>query len=447
MDNIPSVNSEEQKREAFRKMLREKAARKASPAEEHSALSSEEFDRFLNVEDFPEYRSFFGQFDQMEKYGLRNPFFHVNEGIVGNTVTIGGNDLISFAGYNYLGLSGDPRVSQKAQNAIDTYGTSVSASRPVSGEKPLHQELERNLASFLGTEDCIAYVGGHATNVTTIGHLFRPKDLIIYDEYSHNSILQGIALSGAQKAMFPHNDWQACAKILQELRKTAERTLIAIEGVYSMDGDIADLPSFIELKKEFSAWLMVDEAHSLGVLGKTGRGISEHFNVNRNDVDIWMGTLSKSLASCGGYIAGKTELVRYLKYTSPGFLYSVGMTPANAAAANEALHILLKEPDRVEKLRANADLFLNLARKNGLNTGLSSGTSVIPVIIGDSVRSVRIAGELFSRGINVQPIMYPAVSEDSSRLRFFITSLHTRDQIEHTVQVTSEVVHTSGRRL
>ncbi len=246
----------------------------------------------------------------------------------------------------------------------------------------MHRDLEQALAAFLGTPAAIVFVSGHATNVTTIGHLLGPDDLILHDILAHNSIVQGAMLSGATHRAFAHNDWQALDALLSEVRHRYRRVLIAIEGVYSMDGDFPELPRFVELRKKHKTLLLVDEAHSLGTMGATGRGIGEHWGVTRTDVDLWMGTLSKSLASCGGYIAGSTELVEYLKYTAPGFVYSVGLSPPNAAAALAALTVLRREPQRVARLRELATLFLKLARERGLDTGSAAGTPVVPVIVG-----------------------------------------------------------------
>jgi len=214
--------------------------------------------------------------------------------------------------------------------------------------------------------------------------------------------------------------------------------LIAIEGVYSMDGDFPELPRFLELRQKHKTLLLVDEAHSLGTMGATGRGVGEHWGVARSDVDLWMGTLSKSLASCGGYIAGSTELVEYLKYTAPGFVYSVGLAPPSAAAALAALTVLHREPRRVARLRELAALFLKLARERGLDTGLTAGTPVVPVIVGSSVKALRLSRALFDRGINVQPILSPAVPARSARLRFFITTNHSEAQIRDTVSAVAD---------
>jgi 8-amino-7-oxononanoate synthase len=346
--------------------------------------------------------------------------------------------LINYSTYNYLGMSGDPRVLQAAKEAIDRYGTSVSASRISSGEKPLHRDLELALAELVGAENAIVYVGGHATNVTTIAHLFRPKDLIVYDALVHNSVLQGSTLSGARQISFPHNDWSALDKMLSAVRNQYQRILVVLEGVYSTDGDIPELPRFIEVKQRHKALLMIDEAHSIGVLGKHGRGIGEYFGIEPAQVDLWMGTLSKALASCGGYIAGSSAVIEYLKYTAPGFVFRVGITPANAAAALAAIQLLKAEPERLARLQARAHLFVELAREAGLNTGPSKNSPVIPVIVGDSKSAIYLSQVLFQRGINVQPLIYPSVANDIARLRFFISCTHTEEQINYTMKTLAE---------
>jgi 7-keto-8-aminopelargonate synthetase-like enzyme len=314
----------------------------------------------------------------------------------------------------------------------------VSASRIVSGERPIHQQLERAIANFLGTEDCIVYIGGHPTNVSTIGHLFGKNDLIVCDALNHNSIQLGCALSGATVVPFPHNDVQALESILQDRRCEFEKTLIAVEGVYSTDGDIAPLPSIVELKQRYKAVLMVDEAHSIGVIGETGRGIREYFGLKPTDVELWMGTLSKSFASCGGYIATSSSLVEYLKYTSPGFVYSVGMPPSNAASALAALHKIKAEPERIALLKSRTDLFLALAKEKGFDTGNSQDTPIIPVIIGDPYQAVQLSQRMMQRGINVHPMVYPSVAYDAARLRFFLSCIHSEDQICQTIAILAE---------
>ncbi len=376
--------------------------------------------------------------DGAARLGVQSPFFKLHEGIAGATTRIGGREYVNFSSYNYLGLSGHPHVSAAAKAAVDQYGTTASASRPVSGDRPVHRALEQALAEAYGTADAVVFVSGHATNVTTIGYLFGPRDLIVHDELVHNSALQGIQLSGARRLPFAHNDAAALERILTEQRRQFERVLIVVEGIYSMDGDYPDLPRFIDIKRRHRAFLMVDEAHSFGVMGAHGLGIREHFGLAGGDVDIWMGTLSKALAACGGYIAGETALVEHLKFLAPGFLYSVGMSPPVAGAALAALQCLRREPERTARLQARGRLFLEAAAAAGIDTGTSTGLAVIPAIVGSSIKTARLSSRLFERGINVQPILYPAVPEKSARLRFFVSSEHTPEQITGTVQAVRE---------
>jgi 8-amino-7-oxononanoate synthase/acyl carrier protein len=408
------------------------------PSEQSVRLDAELGADVWDIAQFPEVRALEQNFAMVRDAGLENPYFTVHEGLTTDRTLIGGREMVSWATYNYLGMSGEAEVAAAAKNAVDRYGTSVSASRLVSGEKTIHQELEREIARFVGTEDAITFVGGHATNETVIGHVVGPGDLVLHDALSHNSLLQGAMLSGARRRPFPHNDYDAAEKLLAQMRNQYRRVLVVIEGIYSMDGDFSELPKFIGLAKRHKALLMVDEAHSIGVMGVRGRGIGEHFGVNPEDVDIWMGTLSKALGSCGGYIAGTKTLVRWLKYTCPGFVYSVGLPPAAAGAALGALRLLQREPQRVERLHANARLFLQLAKEAGLDTGPSGGSAIIPIILGNSINSLRLSRSLFARGISVQPILYPAVEESAARLRFFITSRHTPDQIRRTVAALQE---------
>jgi 8-amino-7-oxononanoate synthase len=404
-------------------------------AESDDVEISPELYRF---DQFPEYRMLQRRMQELEDRGLENPYFRAHERLSTNIALIGGEELVNFANYNYLGLSGHPAVAEAAKAAIDQYGTSVSASRVASGETLLHGELERELARLVGAEASVVYVGGHATNVATIGHLLGPSDLIVHDALIHNSVMQGAALSGAARRAFPHNDWRALDDLLRTERRRYARVLIVIEGVYSTDGDIPDLPRFVEVKHRHKALLMVDEAHSIGVLGPRGRGIGEHFGVDPADVDIWMGTLSKSLASCGGYVAGSRALVENLKYGAGGFVFSVGMTPPNAAAALAAIRVLRTEPERVVRLQERSRLFLQYARSRGLDTGLSRDSAVVPVIVGDSSRAIALSQALFSRGVNVQPLVAPAVDDHAARLRFFISCLHTEEQIRSAVDLVAE---------
>ncbi len=405
--------------------------------------TTEELERTIGPEDYefdklPEYRRLKQTMVQFELSGLPNPYFSAHQGITRDTTMIDGREMISFASYNYLGMSGDQEVSDAVVNAVKKYGTSVSASRLVAGEKDIHRKLEMALANWVGAEDSVVLVGGHSTNETVIGHMVGPGDLILHDALSHNSIVQGAILSGARRRPFPHNDWQALDEALTQLRRKHRRVLVIVEGVYSMDGDYPELPKFIEVKKKHKCWLMVDEAHSIGTMGKTGRGIGEHFGVDPREVDVWMGTLSKSFGSCGGYIAGSKSLVENLKYTAPGFVFSVGLSPPNTAAALKSVEVLSRQPERVERLREMSALFLSEARKRGLNTGHSHDTPVVPIIIGNSMHALQLSHMLYKASVNVLPILYPAVEESAARLRFFINCTHSKEQIMFAVEKTAE---------
>jgi 8-amino-7-oxononanoate synthase len=401
---------------------------------------------FYSIDDLPGLKQLQIQAAAAEKFGIENPFFRCHSGVANNITSIDGINFINYSSYNYLGLNGHPRVSQAAKLAIDRYGTSASASRPVSGERPVHRELEQSLSNIHHTEDCIVYVSGHATNVSTIGGLLGKKDLIFHDALAHNSIIQGAILSGAKRLSFPHNDYDALDQMLENNRRKYERVIIITEGMYSMDGDIPDIPRFVEIKNKHKVFLMVDEAHSMGVLGKNGFGITEYFSLNEGDIDILMGTLSKTLAACGGYVCGKHTLIENLKYTSPGFVYSVGISPPVAAAALEALNILIEEPERVSKLQENGKLFFEAAKGAHLDISYCQGYAVIPVIVGSSLIAAKLSNILFDQGINVQPIIYPAVEERAARLRFFLSSTHTDEQILSTVDKVAKELNSLKKK-
>ena len=370
--------------------------------------------------------------------GLENPFFRVHERRAGADTLIGNRTLTNFSSYDYLGLNGHPEVVAAAKTAIDRYGTSASASRLVAGERPVHRDLERALAGIYEAEDAVAMVSGHATNVGVIGQLVGPKDLIVYDELIHNSVVVGAQLSGAQRRSFPHGDLDALDLLLAGTRRQFARTLIVVEGLYSMDGDSPDLARLVDIKGRHSCWLMVDEAHSLGVLGRRGLGLHEQCGVDPSAVDIWMGTLSKTLAGAGGYVAGTKALIDYVKTNVGAFVFSVGLSPPVAAASAAALDLMLREPERVERLHRNGARFLQAAKGLGLDTGTSAGLAVTPVILGESLKAASLSQKLMERGFNVMPILHPAVPEQLARLRFFITSEHTPEQIDDAARVTAE---------
>lgn len=396
--------------------------------------SDNEFKNFLPYQELKQ---------RQVKLGLSDDqtiFFDVHEGVAKDTTIIQGRQIINFASYNYLGLSGNPKVNRAAINAIKQYGTSVSASRLVSGQKPLHQQLEDTIANFIGVEDCLVFNNGYGTNVNTISHLFNQNDLILHDELAHNSIIQGAVFSRAKRLAYRHNDFESIEKLLAENRTAHHKALIITEGVFSMDGDYPDLPALITLKEKYAAMIMIDEAHSLGTLGATGRGISEHFHVDPKNIDIWMGTLSKALASCGGYIAGSNELITYLKFTCPGFVFSAGISPPDTAAALCSLQILEREPKRVQKLQKNAAYAFKLAQKYKFDIGSCMKTAIIPIIIGDSKLALNISMELMQLGFNIKPIIYPAVSEAAARLRIFVISSHSKKQIKSAFEALNRIM-------
>lgn len=420
--------------------LNKRQARLAITSKEendHKLLEEYQYKTY-RFEDYPEYKAILQKQQFCKKFNIDSPFFISHEGLASSATVIDGKTFINFSSYNYLNLNGDWRVNEVARQAIERYGISASASRLVSGERPIHRELESAIANLYGVDDALLFVSGHATNMNTIGYLFDKKDLILHDEFMHDSALQGIKLSGAFRLSFPHNDWQALADILATRRHQFERVLIIIEGLYSMDGDYPDLPAFIEVKKRYKAFLMVDEAHSLGVMGESGAGIGDFFAIDKKEVDIWMGTLSKSLAGCGGYIAGSKALVEHLRYKAPGFLYSVGMPPLLAAASLKALELMLEEPWRVQTLNNKASYFLKEAQNRQLNTGFSQGLAIIPIILGSSKKAVVLSNHLHNKGVNVQPIIYPAVPDNQARLRFFINCNHEEEQINYTLKIISD---------
>ena len=382
-----------------------------------------------------------------EHIGLTNPFFRVHQTRAGAVTQIGGKPFVNFSSYDYLGLNGHPEVQAATCAAVAEFGTSCSASRLVAGERPAHRALERALADHYGQEDAVVFVSGHGTNVTTVAALLGPKDLVIHDSLAHNSIVLGATLSGAARRSFQHNDVDALDRILMSCRAQYERVLIIVEGLYSMDGDVPNLADLVSVKTKHGAWLMVDDAHGLGVLGETGGGSFEACGVAPQDVDIWMGTLSKTLSACGGYIAGCQALIEYLKCMSGGFIYSVGLSPPLAAAALASLQVLRREPERVARLQRNAALFWTQAKARKLDVGSSSGSAIIPVVLGSSLAVVTLSQLLFERGINVQPIIHPAVPERNARLRFFLSSDHTAEQIMTTMQALSELRTRAGNGL
>ena len=372
--------------------------------------------------------------------GIKNPFFRSTEGPQGRLTLIDGKPVLNFAWCDYLGLSQHPDLIEAAKGAIDRYGSSVSASRMVSGDTPLHRALEQEIAQVIGVEAALVFVSGHAANVSTIGTLMTQDDLIVHDEFVHNSAVVGMRLSGAKTRTFRHNNLDGLETLLREERGKYRNALVVIEGLYSTEGDVPDLARVIELKERYGAWLMVDDAHGCGVLGRTGSGLAEHCGIAGDKVDIWMGTLSKAYASCGGYIAGNSELIDTLRYAAPGFVFSVGLPPAMTAAALAALRVIKREPERVQRLHANGALFLAEAKARGLDTGRAIGIGMLPIMVGATTRAAKSVTRLFERGVNTSLIMYPGVPVNAARLRFFLTSEHSPEEIGRALDMAYEVV-------
>lgn len=394
----------------------------------------------LRFDTMPEYTEIQVQKAVGKQLGLDDVYYMLHDGLATNHTSINGRDFLNFSTYDYLGLNGDPRVREAAMAAAEKYGMSASASRLTAGERPPHRELEAAIASLCDTESAICYVSGHSTNVSTLNCLFGNRDVIFYDELSHNSLILGASHSGAARYSYANNDMESLDKLLEEHRYNYQRAIIVTEGLFSMDGCLCDLPRLLDLKKKHGCLLMVDEAHSMGVVGRTGSGVREYFGVPSDAVDIWMGTLSKTFCGCGGYIAGKSALTEFLKFKSPSYVYSVGMPPAMAAASREAIRLMLAEPERVARLHRNGSLFVSLAREKGLDTGKSQGFSVVPIITGDSICSCLCYQELKNRGILALPIIYPAVEEGKARVRFFISAMHTEEDIRTAVNAIAEAL-------
>ena len=420
-----------EKRALLRDLLKQRA-RESSTAAPPAAL---EYD----LGQHPGYLRIRDRRDLLDRLGVTWPYYRTAEGLAGPVLRIGGRDYINFTCDSYLNLTSHPAVSAAAKAAIDCDGPTVNASRIVGGTRPIHLELERAIADGIGVPQCMLFVTGFQTNVSTIPALLGAKDIVLHDSLIHSSCLQGCILSQARRVPFPHNDWRALDELLAANRNSHPRVLIILEGLYTMDGDIPDLPRFIEVAKRRKAYLMVDEASSLGVLGRRGLGIREEFDIDPRDVDIWMGTLDKAMSSCGGYIAGCGELIENLRYSAAGFLYTLGLPSASVAAALAAWRVMLDEPRRLAELRANATLFLEYARERGLDVGLSQGRCLVPIILGSSSLAIMIGNQLFEEGIYAGSILPPAVEESAARLRFFLTSGHTEEQIRHTVDTVASL--------
>ena len=400
----------------------------------------------IRFEDSPEYKHFLERQEALVGKG-DNPYFVTHESPLLDTGIIDGKKVLEFGSYNYVGMSGRQEVKDAAKAAIDKYGTSASGSRLLAGEKQVHKDLEKEIADWKHTEDAVVCVGGHSTNVTFVGNFCGKNDLILYDALAHNSIEQGCKLSDATSRPFPHSDTAALETILKSQRAYYEKVLIVIEGAYSMDGDIAPVPDFVRIKKEYGCFLMVDEAHSACVIGKTGGGVDEYFGLNGDDIDIKYGTLSKGLGTCGGYLAGKKCLIDYLRYNMPGFVFSVGISPALAAGSLAAIRTLRSHPEIMEHLRIAIKTFADSVRRRHLDICLAGETAVLPVLVGKDEDAWLLSNELKKRGVSVPPAMYPAVPKGKARLRFCVISEHKPEQIEQALDILEVTAREFGIEL
>lgn len=358
----------------------------------------------------------------------------------GAKVLVRGREMGMFASYGYLGLLGHPRINEAAKKAVDKYGTGTHGVRSLAGTLELHTELERTIADFKKAEEAISYSSGYVTNLTVISTLLGRHDYVFSDKLNHASIVDGCLMSGARFMRFKHNDLNDLQAQLEETPEAASKLVIA-DSVFSMDGDIIDLPRMFELCQKHHAWLMIDEAHSIGVLGDTGRGIEEHFGLG-DVIDIKMGTLSKTIPSVGGYVAGRKELISYLRHGSRAYIFSAALPPAQAAAANEAFKVILDEPWRIEKLRQNSDQFINGLKQRGFNT-LYTETAIVPIICGDDMVAYAMTAECQKKDCFVLPVVSPAVPPGLSRLRATVTAAHEPDEIEHAMNIIEE----AGKKL
>lgn len=350
----------------------------------------------------------------------------------GARVMIDDREMGMYASYSYLGLVGHPRINQAASNAIDKYGTGTHGVRSLAGSLSIHQELEETIAAFKNTESAITYTSGYVTNLTVVSTLIGRGDYVISDKLNHASIVDGCLMSGAKFLRFLHNDMDALEARLQQAGDEVAKLVVA-DAVFSMDGDIIDFPKMVTLCQKYNAWLMIDEAHSLGVLGKTGRGIEEHFGME-GVIDIKMGTLSKTIPSVGGYIAGKKEMVDYLRHASRAYIFSAALPPAQAAAANEAFKVILDEPWRVQKLCENTEQFIKGVQDRGFNT-MQTETAIVPILCGKDDQAFMMTAEAHEKGIFVLPVVSPAVPPGLARLRATITAAHEPDEIEYAMDV------------
>jgi 8-amino-7-oxononanoate synthase len=364
-------------------------------------------------------------------WGCRNDLYTCQQTLErksGPRVQVRGQEFLMISSYDYLGLIGHPEIEQAAIEAIWEYGTGTGGVRLLTGTTDLHRQFESELATFKSTEAAITFSSGYMANLAIISSLLGPCDRAILDERVHRSVVDACKLARVPIQTFSHNDPSSAQKVLEK-KAFGCRTLIVVEGIYSMDGDICPLPEMINLKKRYDAYLMVDEAHSFGVIGRTGRGVDQYFELKAEDVDIWMGSLSKAIPSNGGFIAGPRDLIVYLQHGSAPFMFSAALCPSAIAAARHSLRILKREPERLKKLHHNADFLRSHLQVLGYHTG-KSASPIIPIITGDEEVTCRLARELFRVGIIATAVIYPAVPRRSARLRLCVTAGHDEKSLQ-----------------
>jgi glycine C-acetyltransferase len=365
------------------------------------------------------------------------PYQVALQGRSGPWVRVEGRRMLSLSAYDYLGLIGDPRIDEAAKDAIGKYGTGTGGARMLTGTIDLHQRMEDELAAFKGMPEAVTFGSGYLANLAVVAALLGPQDRVILDALSHRSLVDACRLAGVQLQRFRHND---PASLRHELEHgaPANRTLIVADGVFSMDGDICRLPELIELKREFRCFLMLDDAHATGVLGKYGRGTDEHFGVPAGEVDIWTGSLGKSIPASGGFACVSQELAIYLQHAAAPFIFSGALCPSAAAAVCAALAIMSQEPERVARLKTNANFLRDGLRELGYDLGASE-TPIIPVILHDEATAAYFAGHLRDRGIFITPVMFPAVPQGAARLRLCATAAHSLEDLQFALDAFKEL--------
>ena len=364
----------------------------------------------------------------------------VEEMLGDSKVRVNGRVMGMYASYSYLGLVGHPRINAAAKAAVDKFGTGTNGVRTLAGTLTIHNELEETIANFKHAEAAITYTSGYATNLTVVSTLMGRGDYVFSDKLNHASIVDGCLMSGAEFRRFRHNEMDHLEGLLKNAPADVAKLVIA-DSVFSMDGDIIDLPKMVALCKKYNAWLMIDEAHSVGVLGEKGTGIEEYYNLY-GAIDIKMGTLSKTIPSVGGYVAASKDIITYLRHSSRAYIFSAALPPAQAAAANEAFKVILDEPERIVKLNLNTKQFIGGLKSMGFDTMLTE-TAIVPVLCGDDQRAFEMTREAQHRDVFVLPVVSPAVPEGLARLRATVTAAHEPSEIERAMDIIGE----AGKKL